>query len=370
MKRQSLASLTLQLLPLTWTLTAQTVLAQSQYAANVLSDRPVAYYRLGEGPGSTVAVDSSGNAHNGTYEPSLVLGVPGLIVDPGNTAVNFANGGDVVIPDAADLNFVNAPFTIEAWVNGTLSVPINRRVFDKIVASTPNGYGLDITSSGVRLLGCSDFGPPIALSDDTSYHIIGVSDGAGVGSIYVNGLLVIWGPFIGWSAYTGPAHIAVANDGSAQFDGVIDEVAVYNYSLTPSRVLAHYEAGINFLVPAPRLLTFPVQPVGTTSAVKYVKLTNVGSTAVKFTVNVTGAFRVPSGNCGTSLAAGACLPHSRGVYADGDGRAHGLGRDQLQRSRQPSICKTDRNGRVRSKAQQVARVPPPAPPFILQTALR
>jgi hypothetical protein len=41
------------------------------------------------------------------------------------------------------------------------------------------------------------------------------------------------------------AHIAVASDGSSQFDGVIQEVAVYNYVLPHSRILAHYEAGIH-----------------------------------------------------------------------------------------------------------------------------
>ena len=70
----------------------------------------MAYYRLGEAPGATVAADSSGN---GTYEGSPILGVNGLITDPANTTVSFING-DVVVPDAPDLDFVDAPFMIEA----------------------------------------------------------------------------------------------------------------------------------------------------------------------------------------------------------------------------------------------------------------
>jgi hypothetical protein len=102
-------------------LTAQTVAVESLYAAAVRADHPVAYYQLGEAPGATVAADSSGNGNNGTYELNPVLGVSGLINNPAATAVDFVGAGNVTIPNAADLNFVNAPFTIEAWVNGTLS---------------------------------------------------------------------------------------------------------------------------------------------------------------------------------------------------------------------------------------------------------
>ena len=87
--------------------------AQSPYSSTILSDKFVAYYRLGEAPGATVAADSSGNGKNVTYEGSPILGVNGLITDPANTTVSFING-DVVVPDAPDLDFVDAPFTIEA----------------------------------------------------------------------------------------------------------------------------------------------------------------------------------------------------------------------------------------------------------------
>src|ERR1035438_3131412 len=206
MRRQSFASVALSLLLLTWVLTAQSALSQSQYQATVLADHPVAYYRLGEAPGATAAVDSSGNGNNGTYENGAVLGVPGLIVDPANTAVNFASG-DVVIPDAPDLDFVNAPFTIEAWINGTAPGG-NLRVFDKALANTTEGYGIDLNDNNIRLLGCTELDPPVTLGHSTTYHIVGVSDGAGTGSIYVNGLLVMSGPHSSCSPYSGSAHIA------------------------------------------------------------------------------------------------------------------------------------------------------------------
>jgi hypothetical protein len=218
------------------------------YAVAVLQDNPVAYYRLGEASTSdSDTIDSSGAGNSGGYENGPVLGQQPLIANTTDTSVNFAATGDVVISDAADLNFVNAPFTIEAWVNGPYSsFPTFGRVFDKITAGYIDGYGLDLGATGVRLLGCTDFEPPTPLTDNTTYHIVGVSDGAGNGYIYVNGQLVASGAYSSCQPYTGAAHIAVASDGTtAHFDGVIDEVAVYNYALSEQRILAHYHRGIS-----------------------------------------------------------------------------------------------------------------------------
>jgi Concanavalin A-like lectin/glucanases superfamily len=214
-----------------------------QYAGIVLADKPVAYYRFGEVQGAT-AVDSSGKRHTGTYENGPVLGVTGLVLDAANTAVNFAATGDVVIPDAADLNFVNAPFTIEAWVNGPYSSFVGeRRIFDKGIAGGPGGYGLDLNSNVQRIFGCTNFDTLTHLQDNTTYHVVGVADGAGNASIYINGQLAGSGAFSSCQPYTGSAHIALDNEGSSHFDGTIDEVAVYNYALSAGRIRAHYQRG-------------------------------------------------------------------------------------------------------------------------------
>jgi sugar lactone lactonase YvrE len=218
------------------------VSAAGKYAATVLADHPVAYYRMGETQGFVTASDASGNGHTGSYEGNAILGVPGLINDP-DTAVNFNTTGDVSIPDAPSLNFVGTAFTVEAWVYGVSGGAAGQRVFDKATAGAGNGYGLDISNAQIRLLGATNLSSLVAFGAATTYHIVGVADGAGNGSIYVNGVLVASGPYSDSSPYTGAAHIAVANDGSAHFGGVIDEVAVYNHALSPQRILVHYTAG-------------------------------------------------------------------------------------------------------------------------------
>jgi uncharacterized repeat protein (TIGR01451 family) len=251
---------------------------QSPYPTAVLADNPVAYYRLDEAVGSTVAMDASGRGHSGAYERSPVLGMPGLINDPSDTAVDFTNG-DVAIPNATDLNFVNVPFTIEAWVKGAQGSTY-QRVFDKIVAGQATGYGLDLAGNSIRVLGCSNFSPQVQLSATTAYHVVAVSDGGGTGSVYLDGTLLASGPYAACASYVGSAHIGVANDGEAQFAGVIDEVAVYNYALSSARILAHYNAG------AP----LPQAPAGSITIT-----TDYATYAAGQTVNVSGQFSDSTG---------------------------------------------------------------------------
>jgi len=62
--------------------------AHADYASTVLSDSPLAYYKLGETSG-TVATDSSGQGKNGTYVNGVSLGAPGPLVGVTNYAASF-----------------------------------------------------------------------------------------------------------------------------------------------------------------------------------------------------------------------------------------------------------------------------------------
>jgi len=280
-----------------------TQIAVAQYSKTILVDKPVAYYRLGESTGSTVATDSSPNGLNGVYEGSPNLGVQGLINDP-NTAVDFTNG-DVVIDDNPALDFVSVPFSIEAWIKATTFPASNRRIFDKALAGTNQGYGLDLNSDQIRMIGnveCQVF--HLGLTAGTTYHIVVVSNGIGKGFVYLNGVLVGSCPYMDSNAYSGPAHIAVASDGSVGFEGVIDEVAIYNKALSASRILAHYSVGTGVKL-APKRLNFGSQTVGTTSPAKLVILTNVNSATLGISaIAATGDF-TQTNDCPASLSTNA-----------------------------------------------------------------
>jgi hypothetical protein len=74
----------------------------------VLADAPVAYYRLGEAPGSTIAVDSLEGADNRAYKGTSVW-----------TVMKW-----------------NAPFTIEAWVQLIDGYQRNRKILGEAKTDT------------------------------------------------------------------------------------------------------------------------------------------------------------------------------------------------------------------------------------------
>ncbi|MGH7969070.1 MAG: hypothetical protein ACREIC_10125, partial [Limisphaerales bacterium] len=100
----------------------------ADYPTTILSDNPVAYYRLEETT-LGVAADASANHLDGTYVPNSdgsfpLLGQPGI-----DTNSVFFNGGSdfahvdipyniLLAPAAAD-GISGAPFSAECWVQAT-----------------------------------------------------------------------------------------------------------------------------------------------------------------------------------------------------------------------------------------------------------
>ena len=66
------------------------------YNETVLHDHPSLYYRLGESPSSTTALDSSVNGLNGSYGSAATLGLRGAIIGDSNTAVSGNGTGPLV----------------------------------------------------------------------------------------------------------------------------------------------------------------------------------------------------------------------------------------------------------------------------------
>jgi len=251
---------------LTFVLSAFTAQAD-YYGSAVLADKPVAFYRLNEPPGSAIAIDSSDYANHGVYGGSPILGAPGLVAGSGTALqTNLTSGaGFVRIPDRPQINFVPSPdnptpFSIEAWVKGPLlSSCYTRAVWHKaaVAARIPQGYGLglcfDQTAGTIGLFGQYNLYAVTTLLPDTTYHIVAVYNGKTCeislckGSIYVNGTLVKSAQYVPGLPFNYFAHIAIDDLEEYQFfdffQGTIDEVAIYNYALSPEQILSHYKAG-------------------------------------------------------------------------------------------------------------------------------
>lgn len=243
------------------------------YQSTVLSDSPLAYYRLGETSPADVAKNSGslGSAGNGTYRhdnanQTTVHRVTGALVGNGNAAASFqsSDGAPVLVPYNAALNPSGA-FTVEAWVKPTVTTDdsvgpcplFNRKssgarqgwVFFQ--RSPTTGWNFRMYGNGV------DSGTTVDITGG-SYtagqyvHLAAMYDGT-TAQLYVNGAPVASGNPTAYQANS-VAALAVGSYsdllGSGPpyqnpFFGYVDEVALYSVALSGTKIMAHYQNGTN-----------------------------------------------------------------------------------------------------------------------------
>jgi hypothetical protein len=224
--------------------------APSGYPAVVMADNPLAYYRLGDPPGTTVARDFSGNGHDGVISGQVTSGAAGAIKNDADTAMEF-NGGSISLGNV--FTFAgNAPFTIEAWAKPSTVDAIYRRLASKERSTAPrDGYSLWLVqqSAGATLgfervitgTSTSAVGP---LPTTTGFvHVVGTYDGSAQ-ALYVNGTRT--DRFVAAPALNdepGSFLWGGTDNVTAPFVGVLDEVAVYGTALSEGRIYAHLIAG-------------------------------------------------------------------------------------------------------------------------------
>lgn len=244
---------------------ANTQLPSSVYELEVTADNPRAWYRLGESSG-TVATDSSGNGHHGTYEGGATFNSRvGLIAEDADNAIEFDG-----VDDWARLPAGGFPegVTVEMWVKanttgGTTNKylfyrPLEERVF--------NGYHWalyqDFATFGgalVAQMGTVDatVRSTVTLNDGAPHHVVVTMPGVGAPQIYVDSVnrsTAASSGSLASATNTEPIHLGCRNpaDLSTYFNGTIDEFTVYqsppaepDIVLSSARIAAHYAAGTN-----------------------------------------------------------------------------------------------------------------------------
>lgn len=219
------------------------------YFAAVTEDNPLLYYRCDESAG-TLAVDRSGNGNNGAYvHPSAItLGKPSILSD-GDTAFQAqpaTDGGFAGI--ATPIIAYGTQVSYEALIYPTggsgviidLDQYLNNglMLFDYI-----NRIDFSIANGTT---GAAVSSPPISLN--AWHHVVGTFDGATI-KVYIDGALAGSTPAV--TPFTPTmwhqvnfliAHGRYGDNAVATFPGSLDEIAFYNYALTPAQVAAHYAA--------------------------------------------------------------------------------------------------------------------------------
>jgi hypothetical protein len=217
----------------------------SAYSNVVMTDGPAGYWRLGEKSGTT-ANDASGG-DNGTYKNGALLAQPSLLPgDSANTSVRFDGTNDYVgIPSSAALSPATK-VSIEAWIKPN-ALPTTGNFAS--VASKPESYSIQFNGPKLEFTIMQSKvrrrlqAPAGAVTTGTAYHVVGTYDGT-TQRLYINGTEVASTPLTGAiTTNTNALDIASWSEGTEDFNGTIDEVAVYAGALSGARVLAHYQAG-------------------------------------------------------------------------------------------------------------------------------
>lgn len=255
------------------------------YQLTVLSNNPVAYWRLNEGPDNGLGNDGIvacdyADGHNGVYT-NVELGLPGFgsqdstdtaalfgifNASPSNSCVEEINDGLSPI-NFAEPTGSNGEFSVEAWVCSSNAQILGAGIVAKGYGSGGEQFDLDVYN-GFRFFARDAsgdvHGPGLSTVPTIGqwYYVVGVFDGAnGIVHLYTNGVDAIdtTGIATGLGILTATttnallpqaALVSIGARASSQavtnydfqFQGKIQDVALYNYALSAAQVAAHYQA--------------------------------------------------------------------------------------------------------------------------------
>ncbi|SEA99161.1 Fibronectin type III domain-containing protein [Thiothrix caldifontis] len=194
------------------------------------------------------ATDSSSAKNSGVLvaSPGCVTGVLGKAIDLNTT--NYAE-----IPDSDSLDVSNA-FTLSVWFNGrSLGSQSSEqrpfRLIDKVTAGYGDGYLLDAWAGGIRFVSGGDGAIAYTpVSENTFHHVAGIFS-QGKASIYLDGKLVISTTTVTTDTpiNTFPVRIGASQGSGAiqadNFNGLIDDVRIYNRTLSETEIQTLYQQG-------------------------------------------------------------------------------------------------------------------------------
>jgi hypothetical protein len=213
------------------------------YVAAVLSDGPVGYWRMGEASGAVVdEIGSNDGTATGTTRN--VAGALAGAQDDG--AITFNGTSDVV--RMGDVLDVGATCTYEVWIKRTNTTAALQYIFNK-GANQPNividaSHFIKVGDENVDLVIST-----ITIADTNWHHLVFTHAGTGSGDnkLYIDSVDRTGAPVGNTFAGNGSSlSIGAAYVDALWFAGTIDEAAIYDTVLSPTRVLAHYNAGLAF----------------------------------------------------------------------------------------------------------------------------
>ena len=240
---------------------ASTAATAKTYSATVLADHPVAYWRMDETTGSTMA-DASGNANQGRYVGIYTLGQPGALAGGAVAFDGQSGAASVMNSPSLQVNTV----TIEMWIKKHTDTEYGVYVAKNVEPGGGAGSSwfelLNSHHNGELEFRVTSDGAPAVLSNatlalNTWYYVVATYDGA-IAKIYINGKLdgtldgqipwVVQIKLDGTLKVTAvpkqtsdPLFIGRRMDGLFA-DAALANVAIYSAALSADRIAAHWQA--------------------------------------------------------------------------------------------------------------------------------
>lgn len=233
------------------------------YSQAVLSDSPLAYFRLDEASGPTMC-DSSASANNGTYVSGVHFGVPGAIAGDSAVAAPSPSSGIGTGGSGSGLTGDHS-FTLEAWFRST-GTARDQSLVSMGQAGEGNVAGLSTWTSdtgngtpsqlvldlyvGVENASTLPIWDTRAVGVnlwDGQWHHLAITYSAAADKVtgYVDGHdLGALTPVTAINLLASPIRIGYWIDTAINqgMIGDVDEVAVYPTALSPAQIQAHFLA--------------------------------------------------------------------------------------------------------------------------------
>ncbi|MBL7143671.1 MAG: LamG domain-containing protein [Phycisphaerae bacterium] len=203
----------------------------------------VGHWKLDEGSG-TITYDSSGNENNGTLNGPIWRPSDGQI----GGALEFDGIDDYVeVPDNKSFDITNE-ITVTAWIN-PVDVAEWRTIISKY-AHTPawrkdlywllHSGNIGVSLAGPSGIGGDDWIPNVPIESGIWAHVALSYDGAAM-KMYKNGINVATNSIsgdllLGDSASNESFYIGQNTEWGEFFDGLLDDVRIYDRTLTPDQV--------------------------------------------------------------------------------------------------------------------------------------
>lgn len=221
-----------------------------KYVTQVLADRPLALWLLDEPAGAVTALDRSGRSTQGRFGSAATLGRPGGLPNNPGTSLRTASG---IALTSASATSAPRVASVEMWFRTSAATGGHLVGFGDTATATTSVEDRVLRMSATGQLSYGDWSTnpqriittPGAYNDGSWHHVVlsfsTENSSFQNSTLHVDGAQVASGRTSKVASYTGYWRVGGGSQ-APSFNGLIDNVALYDTELPAQRVMAHYAA--------------------------------------------------------------------------------------------------------------------------------